>query len=136
MGEYFSSLLGSSQELLNAIASEFSLFARDTSHDFDYCDVLAGKLETIFSIGSIRLKAHCLVSLLIMGVDHNRYFVENKFVRLASSNLDENVIERIKMDAAAEAINLDRYIQRLERSLGISRSLLHPSLTLQTSSAN
>lgn len=133
---HFHNISNSSRELLNAIASEFSSFTRNTSHNFDYCDVLAGKLESIFEIGSIRLKAHCLISLLIMGVDHNRYFVENKFVRLASGNLDENVIERIKMDVAAEAINLERYIQRLERSLSINRSVLHPSLVSQASSAH
>lgn len=125
---HFQQLAASSIELLNALATEFSLYTRNDAHNFDYCDVLADKLEAIYQCGSIRVKAHCLLTLLIMGVDHNRYFVENKFIRLASPKIDNNIAERIQMDIEAEEINFAGYISRLERSVGTSRALLHPLL--------
>ena len=125
---HFRELSESSAELLNALATEFSSYVRSNSHNFDYCDVLADKLEAIYQCGSIGIKAHCLITLLVMGVDHNRYFVENKFVRLASVTIDNNIAERVKMDIEAEEIDFAGYITRLESSVGASRSSLHPIL--------
>lgn len=125
---HFQQLAESSTELLNALATEFSVYARNSSHNFDYCDVLADKLEAIYKFGSVRIRAHCLISLLIMGVDHNRFFVENKFVRLASPQIDTNVAERIQMDIDAEEIDFSTYISRMERSISASRNSLHPLL--------
>ena len=123
---HFKQLSESSKELLNALGTEFSLYARNTSHDFDYCDVLADKLEAIYHCGSVRIKAHCLITLLIMGVNHNRFFVENKFVRLASSTLELNTAERIEMDVDAESIDLKSYVIRMEKSINSTREFLHP----------
>lgn len=125
---HFQELASSSAELLNAIASEFSLYVRNSSHDFGYCDILADKIETLFEYSSAGIQAHCLISLLIMGVDHNRYFTENKFTRLASPSLNTNIAERFVMDIDAEEINFTEYIRRLERSIGTKRNLLHPLL--------
>lgn len=125
---HFLELSNSSVELLNALGTEFSLYVRNSSHDFDYCDVLADKVEAIFQCVSIGIKAHCLITLLVMGVDHNRYFVENKFIRLASPTLANNIAERIQMDIEAEEINFIEYIKRLERSVGAKRDSLHPLL--------
>lgn len=125
---HFQQLSSSSVELLNALATEFSLYARNSSHNFDYCDVLADKLEAIYQCGSVRIKAHCLITLLVMGVDHNRYFVENKFVRLASPTLDSNIAERVEMDIDAEGIEFGSYIARMEESISATRNSLHPVL--------
>lgn len=126
--QHFRELADSSAELLNAIASEFSTYVRQNAHNFDYCDVLADKIEAIYECGSISIKAHCLITLLIMGVDHNRYFVENKFIRLASAKLDGNVAERIQMDITANDIAFAEYIARLQRSIGPNLNNLHPIL--------
>lgn len=125
---HFQQLSISSIELLNALGTEFSLYARNSGHDFAYCDVLADKLEAIYQCGSVRIKAHCLITLLVMGVDHNRYFVENKFVRLASPTLNSNIAERVEMDIDAEGIDFGSYIARLEKSISATRESLHPVL--------
>ena len=125
---HFQQLSTSSMELLNALGTEFSLYVRNAGHNFDYCDVLADKLEAIFQCGSVRIKAHCLISLLVMGVGHNRYFVENKFVRLASPALETNIAERIEMDVDAESIDFKGYVARMEKSISTTRDSLHPTL--------
>jgi serine/threonine protein kinase len=121
-------LAASSPELLNAVGIEFSEYVRNEGHDFDYCDVLSDKLEALFALGSVRLRAHTLLSLLVMGVNHNRWFVERKFVRLASPSLDPAVAERLGMDVQAEGVNFRHFIERMERSINVNRTVLHPFL--------
>lgn len=126
--EHFRAIAGSSAGLLNALATEFSRYVRNSSHNFDYCDILADKLETIFEVGSAGIRANVLVSLLIMGVDHNRWVVERKFARLAGPELDISTAERIVMDMHADSIPLNYYIERMESSITVNRSSLHPLL--------
>lgn len=126
--DHFRELSNSSAELLNALATEFSNYARNEGHDFDYCDVIADKLEAIFLCGSIGIQAHCLISLLVLGVDHNRWFVENKFLRLASPQMNSNIAERVELDIEAEEFDFKTYIKRMEKSIGNRTHLLHPLL--------
>lgn len=123
---HIESLAASSSDLFNALGMEFSEYVRSSSHDFNYCDVLADKLEHFFKYAETALKAHILLTLLIMGVDHNRWFVERKFLKLASSRLEHNVAQRMLIDIKLEPINFASYIKRWEESISVSKSQLHP----------
>ncbi|MGE0498057.1 MAG: serine/threonine-protein kinase [Ramlibacter sp.] len=123
--DHINQLAEDSSELLNALGIEFSDYVREQSHDFNYCDVLADKIELLHDAGSVALKAHALVTLLIMGIGHNRWFVERKFARLAGPFMDAHVAERIQMDAVADNIPLADYLDRLENSINITRKDLH-----------
>jgi serine/threonine protein kinase len=125
---HIQALAESSAELFNAVGTEFSTYVRSNQHNFDYCDVLADKLEAIYELASTSLKAHSLITLLILGVDHNRWFVERKFVRIASPYMDVNVAERIRMDVVADDLKFEEYMQRLEKSISIERKTLHKLL--------
>lgn len=126
---HFAELATSEPGLLNALGMEFSGYTRRYSHNFDYCDVLADKLEAFYNLGKVALKAHCLMTLLVMGVGHNRWFVERKLLRLADHGCDTRVIDRLLLDVETENINLEMYLKRWEQSLGVSLSYLHPKLT-------
>jgi serine/threonine protein kinase len=126
--DHINSLRASSAELLNALGMRFSEYVRNTSHDFDYCDVLADKLENFFNVGNVSLQAHVALTLLIMGVSHNRWFVERKFLKLCSAVLDNRVASRILLDTKVEEIPLARYLSDWERSINSSRHYLHPML--------
>lgn len=123
---HIESLASTSLDLFTALGMQFSEYIRSSSHDFDYCDVLADKLDRFFTLGSIVLKAHVLISLLEMGVSHNRWFVERKFLQLAGSNLDIKVAKRILLDVDADSFDLEYYLNRWEISINSSRSQLHP----------
>ena len=59
------------------------------SFDFDYCDVIADKLNWLFELGERSTKAKVILSLLVLGASHNRWKVEHMFMRLAGANLEE-----------------------------------------------
>lgn len=119
-------LAATEPELFNALGIQFSEYVRDTSHDFNYCDVLADKLQHMYSTDLVGLKAHILLTLLIMGVDHNRWYVERKFLNLAGLTLEEQIAERFMLDVEMEGIDLENYLSRWERSIGSSRDSIHP----------
>ena len=124
--EHIELLAPKAPDLFNALGMRFSDYVRSIGHDFDYCDVLADKLERFFLHGSIALKAHTLISLLEMGVSHNRWFVERKFQRLAGPDLDIRVVQRVLLDVDADSFNLERYLGNWEVSISASRKSLHP----------
>lgn len=124
--EHIESLHLSSPDLLNALGMQFSEYVRNNAHDFDYCDVLADKLDLIFLRGNIALKSHVLLTLLIMGVKHNRWFVERKFLNLCSPTLDINVANRVVLDVKIENVDMKHYLNCWERSIGATRAALHP----------
>lgn len=123
-------LTGEAPELLAAMGDDFCSFVKNGRgrFDFDYCDVLAGKLEAFFSGGSVSLQTEVLLALLIMGAEHNRWFVEHKFFRLAGSDMNDNLAARFKTEVEVQEINFERYIAHLERSINESRERLHPIL--------
>lgn len=123
--QHMDGLAFSSHDLMNSLGMQFSEYVRRIAHDFDYCDVLADKLEKLFTLGTIALKSHVLLSLLIMGVEHNRWFVERKFAQLAGSTLDDKVAQRFMVDVEADSIDLERYLSHLERSITTNRESLH-----------
>jgi serine/threonine protein kinase len=126
--EHFISLLQEDPSLFNALGMEFSTYARIHSHDFNYCDILADKLEELFKLGSITLKAHCLLTFIKLGVSHNRWFVERKFLRLAGPDCDHRVIKRFLLEIDTEDINFDKLISNWEKSIGANRHQLHPEI--------
>ena len=119
--EHFVTLSESDPNLFNALGMEFSIYVRNYSHDFNYCDILADKLEEVFNLGSIGLKAHCLLTFIMMGVSHNRWFVERKFIKLASKDCDPRIIKRLLLEVEAEEIDFNGLVSKLENSLGASR---------------
>jgi serine/threonine protein kinase len=126
MSGHISSLASTSPDLFNALGMRFSEYVRSNSHTFDYCDVLADKLERFFNFGSISLKAHTLISLLKMGVSHNRWFVERKLLNLAGPSLDSKVANRVLLDVEADSFSLGYYLSCWEASIGANRLQLHP----------
>lgn len=96
--------------------------------DFDYCDVIADKLTWLFELGDVAGRAAALLALLGLGVSHNRWFVERRFVSLAGHDLDEATAGRLIADVAVHGINVLNDIEHLEFSIGVSRAILNPKL--------
>lgn len=96
--------------------------------DFDYCDVIADKLGWLFELGDPASKAKVIISLLILGASHNRWKVENMFMRLAGPTLDSAVAERICTEVEVSGLAFERHLAHVERSIGTNRSNLHSIL--------
>jgi hypothetical protein len=98
------------------------------SFNFDYCDVLAGKMEKVFSRAQIDLKARVIRALMEMGISHNRWLVMRKFMQLAGPELDDSVARRFVLDIEAEEIPFEQKMRRIESIIHTTRGRLHPRL--------
>lgn len=115
-------------DLFAAIGSYLCDHAREGSFDFDYCDVFANKLEIFYEGGELGLKAGAAVALLLLGVKHNRWYVERKFTKLVSPSISEELARRILTELDINEINYERYLSHMERSISTTRVILHPML--------
>ncbi len=126
--EHISQLKEDTPELFIALGYYFSSYINGNSFDFDYCDILASKAESFYKDGDLALKASIVLSLLELGVSHNRWSVERKFLRLAGSDISDNLANRIIAEIEVEDINFKSKIQHLKSSISSTISNLHPIL--------
>lgn len=125
--DHIKHLSASAPQLLKALGMGYALHARE-SFDFDYCDVLASRLEKLFEVGDIELKANVLLALLELGTSHNRWFVERVFGKLAGPGCEEKVIVRFLTEVKVINYNIGYALEHLERSVNISKAQLHPKI--------
>lgn len=112
------------------IALVFSAWVGDSAFNFDYCDGMANRLEVFFEACDIEVKASCLMAMLAMGTSHNRWYVESKFMRLSSSDMEIGLANRLAIEFRILDKKICAQISHLERSIGTSRALLHSQLQL------
>lgn len=68
------------------------------------------------------------MALLSMGTSHNRWFVERKFTRLASPEMDENLAKRLAVQFRIGGGEVCDQIDHLEKSINFDRADFHPAL--------
>ncbi|NML98551.1 serine/threonine protein kinase [Paraburkholderia sp. RP-4-7] len=123
---HFTSLAAASVDIFVAIAADFCEHVIQMAFDFDYCDILASKLEAVFNAGPVESKALSLVALLELGAGHNRWFVERKFMQLASKELDPQVAQRFVVEAVVQNVDVKQRVAHVEHSIGATRQSLSP----------
>lgn len=115
--------------LAKRFADLYAVWARSTEHAFARCDLIASNLELFFNnIVDVETKANILLSLLIMGASHNRWYVEEKFFKYAKT-LSDNVCRRFVYEARVLGDEPKNALTHLEYSIRVSRN--HLPLTLQ-----
>lgn len=98
-------------------------------YNFDYCDVVVGKLRSAVALGDAEEQAKALLAILILGVSHNRWYVEKIFGTLAGPDLPTDVVERLALEAEAQGEDLADLLSLWHRSLAAAaRPALHPTL--------
>lgn len=125
-------LTNNAPDLLSAYGGYFCdyLDGSQGALDFDYCDVAADKLSWLFELGDVALQAGSLISLMLMGATHNRWYVEHKFFQLAGANLSETIAQRFIADIDVRDIQWERYISHIEGSINVNRESLSPALRI------
>lgn len=115
-------------ELFHALGNEYATFAESYGFDFDFCDVIASVAQIFYDHGEIDLKARITLSLLELGTSHNRWFVERKFINMASPSISEELAERIVMEASVNGIDFARKFRHVKTSISVGDSAIHPVL--------
>ncbi|PQA89829.1 Protein kinase domain-containing protein [Chryseobacterium piscicola] len=95
-------------------------WVKNTSFNFDYCDVIVKILYNIYEKANDNdLKSKCVISAAELAERHNRWFVMGYVVKMADEHIDENLALRIQIE-----IDIDTKIKANFRRCveGISRT--------------
>jgi len=125
-----------SPELFEALGDDFSTFISNSYFEFDYCDIIAARAQIFYNLGGIQLQARIAIALLIMGNDHNRWYVQRKFVSMANTKIPDKLANRMKIEIEVQDINFELRIAQLTRSISASKNILHPTLQQLLSSTS
>jgi serine/threonine protein kinase len=88
-------------ELWKFVALAFCEWAMSGGFAFEYCDVLATRLELIFDIGDLECKAVAALATAEMARSHNRWYVMGYAFKLCGPHLDDLVAQRIAIEIRA-----------------------------------
>jgi hypothetical protein len=80
------------------IISKYCEWVKDTGFDFDYCDVLAERLEKAFGLGTVEERALIALALAEMASKHNRWFAMRVLIRICGKGLDAPTARRIAVE--------------------------------------
>jgi hypothetical protein len=89
----------------------------------------------LYEEGDLTVKAKIALSLLELGVSHNRWYVQRKFMKLAGSSITEHLANRILVEIEVNEINFEHKILHIENSIDTTRQHLHPILSQQLNKA-
>ena len=128
--EKLDDLLDNNKTLGVRLGAVFANWVRNGSFVFGYCDGLAIRLEKLMekTPGEIDLHVDCLMAMLYMGTSHNRWLVEQKFVRLTASNMNDSLARRLEIEIRTDEEDACYAMRHLVKSINFSLINLHPRL--------
>lgn len=96
------------------------------SFDFSFCDVIIGRLEKVFELGSPSLKACAAIAAARLESDHNRWLVMRRLLMMCGHSLEENVAQRLSIEILAEEVG-DEFCRCATR-IGEKTDMFHPRI--------
>ena len=120
--------LQNSPELFNALGYNFCQYIKGGTFNFDYCDILAIKAELFYEGDDLGLKADVAIALLELGISHNRWYVERKYMTMVNKNISDILANRIKLELEIQEVNFKDKMSDIECSISVSKDTLHPIL--------
>ena len=95
-------------------------WVKNTSFSFDYCDVIIKIINNIYGkTNDNDLKSKCVISAAELGTSHNRWYVMEYVVKMANSDIDDNLALRIQIEVDIENRNKTNFRRCVE---GIHRT--------------
>ncbi|WP_295560583.1 serine/threonine-protein kinase [uncultured Sphingomonas sp.] len=125
--EHIQQLSSEDPDLLSALGKMFADHCRIMTFSFEYCDILGTKAQSFFDLGEVGLKADIAVAMLVLGLSHNRWFVERKFLQMVAGASDQ-LAERILVEMSVLGIDFAYEFSRMQRSISVTKEALHPIL--------
>ncbi|MGI4759579.1 MAG: protein kinase domain-containing protein [Janthinobacterium lividum] len=116
------------EDVFTSISSVYATWARNYSFNFEFCDTLASRLEHMITLGNLSLRTECIMALLYLGADHNRFYVERVFARNADGRMDDRLAQRVVIEFRGDGRKACDAIRHLERSIYLNTATLHPRL--------
>jgi hypothetical protein len=69
--------------------------------DFQYCDVVVGRLMLIYENGTVEMKARAALAAAELGASHNRWHVMGRVLAMCGPKIDDNLAQRIAIEILA-----------------------------------
>lgn len=85
-------------DLWARVAEYYCTWVRRRAFEFEYCDVVVGRLRKVFDLGDVSIKASAAVAAAELGQSHNRWFVMRNVLRMCGLGMDENAARRIALE--------------------------------------
>lgn len=95
----------------------------DKPHVFAFCDVLVRRLERVFEIGGLEIKALAAIGIAKLGASHNRWFVMGRLVAHCGPNLQNEVAARLAIEIFVEDAQ-DDFVQSAE-GISLDKTAYH-----------
>lgn len=89
----------------NELAMRYCEWSQGGGFNFEYCDVIVGRLKVIFELGPVEMKAAAALAGAKLGWMHNRYYVMHRVLEMCGPALDDNVAQRIAVEIRASEVN-------------------------------
>jgi serine/threonine protein kinase len=71
----------------------------ETQFKYDYCDVLILRILSIFEDSEdVEVKCSCVLAGAELGVYHNRWYVMHRVIRMADTEISENLAKRLSIE--------------------------------------
>lgn len=109
--------------IISRLSKVYSKWLSNISFDFSMCDVVASRLDILWNINDPEVRTHVLLGLLIMGTNHNRWYVEQKFVSRIKT-CDPLTAQRFLMESLVRKTQVRAAIEHLPNSINFNRSEL------------
>jgi len=118
------------RETWNEIAFRYCERAGASSFDFEYCDVVVGRLEKIYELGSPPLKTASVIATAKMAADHNRWYVMRRLLLHCDPSMDATIAERLAIEIIAENVESEfkRCVERIGRTIDAYHSAIREVL--------
>ena len=116
-------ILSNDSNIISRISTAYSNWLMKSFFDFSFCDVLASRVDQFWAVNDPEVKSNVLLSLLIMGTSHNRWYVEEKFVNRVRT-CDDFTARRFVLESAVHKLHVIQAMNHLPRSINFSRAYL------------
>lgn len=67
---------------------------------WDYCDVVIGRLESIYSLPDVEIQASAVVAAAELGASHNRWYVMRRLLELSGPTMPDGIAHRVSIEIA------------------------------------
>lgn len=108
-------------ELFDEFALIYFDWVYKKSFNFDYCDVVVGYIHNIYQkVSDLEVKSKAVVSAAELGRSHNRWYVMKYVVKMANTDIDDNLAFRICLEIELAKRNKENFIRCVD---GINLSI-------------
>jgi hypothetical protein len=88
-------------EAWSDIALQYCEWAKTPNFNFEYCDVIVGRLMQIYHDGAVETKANAALAAAILAESHNRWFVMGRLMEMCGDGAETNAAQRVAIEIRA-----------------------------------